>query len=178
MKSTTKNYILSAIIFFTLFSCSTVSVQFDSKPVMINNVPFHPQEDYQCGPASIAGVMNYWHVKVTPEDIAKDIYSTSARGTLTIDMALYAQKKGLFSLHYRGTWEDLKAKIQEGYPLIVLVDYGFSVYQANHFMVVVGYNDEGVVVNSGKTEKMFMDKERFLRAWEKANFWTLWIKPK
>ncbi|MCL4537857.1 MAG: peptidase C39 family protein, partial [Nitrospirae bacterium] len=135
-----------------------------------------PQEDYQCGPASLAGVLNYWGITVSPDDVAKDIYSESARGTLNMDMVIYANKKGLYALQYIGGWDDLKKKINNKYPLIVLVDYGFSVYQANHFMVVVGYNDDGVVVNSGKTEHMFIDKEKFLKAWKRTNFWTLLIK--
>ncbi|MCL5062544.1 MAG: C39 family peptidase, partial [Nitrospiraceae bacterium] len=137
-----------------------------------------PQEDYQCGPASLAGVLNYWGITVSPDDVAKDIYSESARGTLNIDMLLYVNKKGLYALQYAGSWDDIEAKINDGYPLIVLVDYGFSVYQANHFMVVVGYNDDGVVVNSGKTEHMFIDKEKFLKAWKRTNYWTLLIKQK
>jgi predicted double-glycine peptidase len=166
---------LPGILFF-LCSCSTVDVQFNSKPILINKVPFYPQDDYQCGPASLAGVLNYWGIGVTPDDVAKDIYSASARGTLNIDMLLYVNKKGLYALQYIGSWDDLKKKINNKYPLIVLVDYGFSVYQANHFMVVVGYNDDGVVVNSGKTEHMFIDKEKFLKAWKRTNYWTLLIK--
>jgi hypothetical protein len=166
------------VMLFFLCSCSTVDVQLDSKPILINKVPFYPQDDYQCGPASLAGVLNYWGVSVTPDDVAKDIYSASARGTLNIDMLLYVNKKGLYALQYIGSWEDLKKKINDKYPLIVLVDYGFSVYQANHFMVVVGYNGDGVVVNSGKTEHMFIDKEKFLKAWERTNYWTLLIKQK
>lgn len=167
---------LLPIILFSLCSCSTVSVRFNSEPILINKVPFYPQDDYQCGPASLAGVLNYLGAGVTPDDIAKDIYSASARGTLNMDMVIYANKKGLHALQYIGSWDDLKAKINDGYPLIVLVDYGFSVYQANHFMVVVGYNDEGVIANSGKTEHMFIDKEKFLKAWKRTNYWTLWIK--
>lgn len=171
-------YSLLPVILFFFCSCSTVSVQFNSEPILINKVPFYPQDDYQCGPASLAGVLNYLGVGVTPDDIAKDIYSSSARGTLNIDMVIYANKKGLYALQYIGSWDDLKAKINDGYPLIVLVDYGFSVYQANHFMVVVGYNDEGVIANSGKTEHMFIDKEKFLKAWKRTNYWTLLIKQK
>lgn len=171
-------FCLLLVIFFMLFSCSHGSVQLNSNPVLIDNVPFYPQDDYQCGPASLAGVMNYWGLNITPDEIAKAIYSESARGTLTIDMLIYTNKKGLYAVQYSGSWDDLKTKISNRYPLIVLVDYGFSVYQANHFMVVVGYNDDGVVVNSGRTEHMFIDKEKFLKAWERTNYWTLLIKQK
>ena len=53
-------------------------------------VPFFPQEDFQCGPAALATVLNYWYGKagtakgLTPEEIA----------TLFID---YRRKHQFFS---------------------------------------------------------------------------------
>ena len=143
---------------------------------MIENVPFYPQETYHCGPASLAGVLNYWRIPAKPDDIAKDIFSENARGTLSIDMVMYAQKKDLFALQYKGSLEDLKKNIDAGYPLIVLVDYGISFYQANHVMVVIGYNGKGVIVNSGKDKNTFIANKDFLKAWKKADCWTLLIK--
>jgi ABC-type bacteriocin/lantibiotic exporter with double-glycine peptidase domain len=153
-------------------------MQSGTDAMIIDNVPFHPQEKYQCGPASLAGVLNFWGVDATPEDIANEIFSRAARGTLNIDMLFYAQRAGLYAEQYAGSWHDLTKKIDSGYPLIVLVDFGFSFYQANHFMVVVGYNNDGIIVNSEKTERMFIPKDRFLRIWERANYWTLLIKQK
>ena len=150
----------------------------DPKTVLIPNVPFYPQKDLQCGPASLAGVLNYWKVADTPEKIAKAIFIPSVRGTLTIDMLLYVQDKGMDALQYAGSLEDLKLKISNGYPVIVMVDYGFWLYHADHFMVVIGYTDNGVIVNSGKSEKVFIKNNTFLKQWSRANFWTLWIKPK
>ena len=145
---------------------------------LIQNVPFFPQEDYQCGPASLASVLKYLGVPVTPDDVAKAIYSTSARGTLNIDMALYAHSRGLEASQYKGGLDDLKEKIASGRPLIVLVDYGFSVFQANHFMVVIGYGNEAVVVNSGKQEKKFISFDDFMKSWERTGYWTLLVTRK
>ena len=160
-----------------IYSCSTVSVQLNSKPIIIDNVPFYSQEAFQCGPASLAGIMNYWGIKISPEDIAKAIYSKSARGKLTIDMVLFANKNGLYAQQYEGGIDDIKEKIDRGYPLLVLVDLGFYLYKAYHYMVVIGYNNEGIIVNSGNKERLFIDKERFLNMWKKTNYWTLWLKP-
>jgi len=161
-----------------LYSCSSVSVRLDSRPVIIDRVPFYPQEDYQCGPASLAAVLNYWHVDATPEEIARSIYSRSAGGTLNVEMVFYPQEKGLDAFQYSGGLDDLREKIDAGYPLIVLVDYGWSLFQVNHFMVVVGYNDGGIIVNSGKEEKKFIPEDSFLKAWERTRFWTLLIRQK
>ena len=145
---------------------------------VIRNVPFYPQEAYQCGPASLAGVLNHWNINVSPEEIASEIYSKSARGTLNIDMVLYVEKIGLKARQYRGSFEDIKTKIDSGYPLIVLVDEGFLIYQKNHFMVVIGYGAEGILANSGREQGKFFAVKEFLRSWERTKFWTLWITPR
>ena len=161
-----------------LFSCVTTRNLPESGTVhMIENVPFFPQETYQCGPASLAGVLTYWGVNVSPETIATEIYSRSAKGTLNLDMVLYTRKKGLDVVQSRGSIESIKENIDLGYPVIVMVDYGFWVYQQNHFMVVVGYNKNGVIANSGRNRLKFIREEDFLRAWEMADFWTLLIRP-
>jgi predicted double-glycine peptidase len=144
---------------------------------MIRNVPFYPQEKYQCGPASLAGVLNHWKINVSPEEIASEIYSKSARGTLNIDMALYVEKIGLKVRQYGGSFEDIRDKIDSGYPLIVLVDEGFLIYQKNHFMVVIGYGGEGIIVNSGREQGKFIPVRKFFRPWERTKFWTLVITP-
>ncbi|MBM4129074.1 MAG: hypothetical protein FJ243_03015, partial [Nitrospira sp.] len=137
------------IIAIFLYSCAAVTSVSESRHShVIENVPFYPQSSYQCGPASLAGVLNYWGARVTPDEIAEEIYSTSIKGTLDMDMVIYAQTKDVQAIQYRGSMEDLRRNIQSGYPLIVLVDYGFGLYQSNHFMVVTGYNESGLIVNS------------------------------
>lgn len=165
------------ILLFNLNSCASAHIKIKTDSIIIENVPFYPQKEFQCGPAALASVLNFWGLSITPDEIAKEIFSKSARGTLTIDMLLYANKKGLFSAQYKGGWEDLKEKINRGYPLIVLVDYGIKpFFQANHFMVIIGYNEKGVIANSEKKENLFIEKEEFLELWEKTDYWTLLIK--
>ncbi len=162
-----------------LFGCAGVSQNRESGTIrIIENVPFYPQEEYQCGPASLAGVLNYWGFNIPPAEIAAEIYSPKARGTLDLDMVLFAEKKGLKASQYRGSLEDLKRNIDSNQPLVVLVDEGFWVYQKDHYMVVVGYEEEGLIVNSGKERHQLLSLGRFLRSWERTNFWTLRITPK
>lgn len=171
-------YISIPFLFF-LVSCAGVpDVRDSSSSRLIENVPFHPQESYQCGPASLAGVLNYWHVEVSPENIAEGIYSESAGGTLDFDMVLYARQQGLEVSQYKGDFADIKRNIDWGYPVIVLVDYGFWIYQQYHYMVVVGYNENGIVVNSGRERLKFISLTDFLKSWEKTEFWTMLIVSK
>jgi predicted double-glycine peptidase len=165
------------VVGLILHSCATIAEIPEAKNTrIIKNVPFYEQEIYQCGPASLAAVLNYWGVSLTPDVISKDIFSETARGTLNIDMVLYAQSKGLSANQYKGSMKDIIKNIDSDCPLIVLVDYGFSLYQADHYMIVVGYNEYGVIVNSGRYKEKFIPEEKFMKIWKRTNYWTLLIK--
>ena len=77
------------LLFATLLSCCAPDRVRGGSGRVVEDVPFYPQERYQCGPASLASVLNYLGVKVSPEEIASDIYSKTAKGTLDIDMVSY-----------------------------------------------------------------------------------------
>ena len=142
---------------------------------LIDGVPFYPQEAYQCGPASLAAVLNFRGIEVSPGKIAEEIFSSGAKGTLGMDMMIYAQKSGLSAAQYSGGPDDLKRNVAEGNPVIILVDYGFWVYQKAHFMVVRGYNQDGVVADSGKEHLKFIPQDELERIWGKTKFWSLLI---
>lgn len=170
---------ISLLSFFLfLLSCAT-SARFDEHTVsnIVQNVPFYQLKAFQCGPASLASVLNFWGIPVSPADIANEIYSQAARGTLNLDMIWYPERKGLSTRQYKGSIDDIKRNVDMGYPLIVMVDYGFWVYERNHFMVILGYNEDGVIVNSGNGYPELLAFADFLRSWRRTSFWTLLITP-
>ncbi|RMF86655.1 MAG: hypothetical protein D6736_14605 [Nitrospinota bacterium] len=168
------------LFLFLLAACASPRVEMVPYPAahLIRDVPFFPQETDQCGPAALAGVLQYWGLQISPQEIASAIYSPSARGTLTLDMALYARRQGLQVRQYQGSLSDLTRRIDQGYPLIVLVDNGFWLYPRYHFLVVVGYTKDGFIVNSGQERLRWLSRERFYRSWKRADLWTLLITPK
>ncbi len=169
-----KAYVISLLLLFILNSClKTTSLQEPKSSNIIKNIPFFPQEKYQCGPASLAGVLNYLGHNILPDTIAEDIYSEFTKGTLNIDMVLYAQKKGFITNQLRGNIKNIKSYIDEGHPVVVMVDYGFWVYKQNHFMVIIGYNEEGVIANSGLEEHKLIPFDEFEKIWGRAGYWTL-----
>lgn len=159
-----------------MLTCASASLVKSTQNRIITQIPFFPQVDYQCGPASLAAVLTYRGATVTPAGIAAEIFSRSAKGTLDMDMVFYAEGKGLKVKRYQGTPEDIRRNIDSGNPLIVLIDYGFWVYEKGHYQVIVGYNDRGFIVNSGQDRELFVSEAEFLKAWKKANFLTLLIE--
>jgi ABC-type bacteriocin/lantibiotic exporter with double-glycine peptidase domain len=171
--------LFSAIFIFFVFSSCSTSIIHQTGPSI--ELPFYRQSDYQCGPSALASVINYWNRKaglpeISLQEIIDSIYSQGARGVLGIDLEIYARKKGFDTIQKSGTVEELKAFINEGIPPIILVSYGFSVYQLDHFMVVKSYNEKGIIVNSKKPDQFISYKE-LSRIWKRAGYWMLVIKP-
>jgi hypothetical protein len=144
----------------------------------VADVPFFPQLDYQCGPASLAGVLNYYGKRISPEEIAQAIFRENIRGTVTLDMLLYAREQGFAARWSSATVGDIVQAVDERVPLIVMVDYGFSVISRNHYMVVVGYDPKGILANSGPSRETHISWNDFLPTWERAKCWALRIEPK
>jgi predicted double-glycine peptidase len=164
-----------------LLGCSFATQTGDN--VLIPDVPFFSQEAYQCGPTALAIVLDYWYKKagkgsyVTPDEIAVEIYSPSARGVLGIDLELYARRKGFRVRQYSGSVADLRRNMDLGIPVIVFVDYGFLAYEAGHFMVVKGYSPTGVVVDSGRRENQTVSVREMEKIWKKNDYWALLLEP-
>jgi ABC-type bacteriocin/lantibiotic exporter with double-glycine peptidase domain len=165
-------------LFFIALSAFAVADNPSAKGRFIPNVPFFPQEIYQCGPACLSEVFHYWGKKISPEEIASEIYSKSAKGTLTLDMVLFPERNGFTAKQFKGDIGAIQKNIDEGYPLVIMVDLGFSFYKKNHFLVIFGYNEDGFYAHTGKEESKFLPIKSFLKTWEKTNFWTLLITPK
>jgi ABC-type bacteriocin/lantibiotic exporter with double-glycine peptidase domain len=144
----------------------------------VENVPFYSQLAYQCGPASLAGVLNFYGDTVTPDQIARAIFRDNIHGTVTLDMVIYAREKGFSARWYSGSAYDIQCAVDGDVPLIVMVDLGFATLSKYHYMVVVGYEPEGVIVNSGKEREKLIRWDRFLSCWKRTKSWTLRIEPK
>ncbi|MDP2167297.1 MAG: C39 family peptidase [Thermodesulfovibrionales bacterium] len=179
-----RHLLFKALILIFIAGCASLPArkEIPAGARIIEGVPLYKQRAYECGPAALASVLGYWQKRagisniVTPDEISSEIYSKGARGALGLDLLLYARKRGVTATHYPGGINDLKKKIDEGVPPVILVDFGNILYQANHFITVVGYAGEGIIVHSG-TGREFILWEDILKPWGKTGFWTLVIKP-
>jgi ABC-type bacteriocin/lantibiotic exporter with double-glycine peptidase domain len=146
---------------------------------LITTVPFIPQEDYQCGPASLAMVLQYYGAAIGQEEIARALYLPSVRGTLNFDLEFYARRRGFQARSFPGTLDAVKAHVRRDQPVIVFQDLGISGYPVPHFAVLVGYDDrsQAVVLHSGPTAYRVVPYAEFQRSWAARNAWTLVVTP-
>ena len=145
----------------------------------VKQVPFYPQTQYQCGPASLATVLNYWGRHVTPEQIAQEIYRPGMKGTLSLDLWQYAKAQDFQASVRQGSWEFLETQVSRERPIIAFLNLGFRQVPLGHFLVVVGVDpdNKSVIAYSGVEKNQRIPFDRFKEAWEKTNYWSLLIEP-
>src|SRR3970282_196279 len=61
----------------------------------IASVPFYAQEDYQCGPASLAAVLPHRGGDATAESLVPQVYVPARKGSLQAEMLAAARRHGL-----------------------------------------------------------------------------------
>lgn len=142
-------------------------------------VPFFPDNTDQCGPAALASVLTYWEIKSDPRTLRDEIYLRRIRGTLSIDLLLAAQARGLQAEGTSGTLDRLRTELGAGRPVIALLNLGWVVYPQGHYVVVTGYDDQrqGVYLHSGSVRDAFVPYSLFLTQWEKTGRWMIQIRP-
>ncbi|MGD8762056.1 MAG: PA2778 family cysteine peptidase [Desulfobacteraceae bacterium] len=142
----------------------------------LETVPFYPQKDYQCGPATLAMVLSYSGLTLQPEDLVDEVYTPSRKGSLQIAMIGAARRHGRLAYGISGL-DSIFHEIAAGHPVIILQNLGLSWYTVWHYAVVVGYDagEEMVILRSGTNSRKLMPFGVFEKTWARSNHWGLLI---
>ncbi|MBI5235640.1 MAG: C39 family peptidase [Deltaproteobacteria bacterium] len=178
-RPTVRLALLSAALSFLISCAGAYAPDFHGRAA-IKDVPFFPQNEYKCGPAAIASVFSFWGTLTTIEQASVAVYQEKLKGSLPIDLFLYAKEAGFEADYYKGSMADLKRNIDAGVPLIVFLNLGFKIYPVGHYVVVTGYDDAKrvVIAHSDMSMNAEFGYDALADAWEKNGFATLRIRPK
>jgi len=146
--------------------------------LLLEDVPFYPQKTYQCGPSSLAMVLAWTGLELSPHDLAADVYTSSLKGSLQPSLITAARQYGKVAYPINGTRE-LFAELDAAYPVIVLQNLGLSWYPKYHYAVVIGYENGGgtIILHSGKKAAEHLPGQVFQNTWARADYWGLLILP-
>jgi len=179
---------LSIVILCTTFAGATISCagpdragsplpyQSESRRLA---VPFFPDNSDKCGPVAVASLLAYWGHPARPRELQEEVYLPTIRGSLPMDLLTAVKARGLDAISYRGSLNDIIAEIDDGHPLIALLDSGHWVFSQGHFVVITGYDAlrRGVYVHSGTSAHSFIPYADLLATWNKTDRWTLRVIP-
>ena len=145
----------------------------------LRDVPFHAQEEFHCGPASLAMALNAAGVGATPEELVNQVYLPGRKGSLQIEMIAAARRHGLVAYPLEPRLADVLREVAAGTPVITLENYGFRIMPRWHYAVVVGY-DLGtgeLVRRSGLTPRQTMPFHVFEYVWKGDGHWAMVVLP-
>lgn len=171
---------LSGILIIVLSGCAS---QPDWPPSFSTStrteVPFHPQEQYQCGPASLAMMLNAQKVAVSPDELVERVYLPERKGALQVEMVAAARQYGMLVYPLERNLQSILAEVQAGNPVLVLQNLRFGWWPQWHFAVVKGYDSANrvLILHSGTEENYRQPVSAFMATWNRSERWARTILP-
>jgi tetratricopeptide (TPR) repeat protein len=144
------------------------------RQVELAQVPFFPQEEYQCGPAALAMAMKFAGAPVAPEALVDEVWLPSRQGSLQLEMLAAPRRHGFVSYRLAPTYADLLREVAAGHPVVVLQDVGMMLPQW-HYAVVNGfdYATGTIYLRSGLQARQEMPFSYFERTWLAGSYWAM-----
>jgi hypothetical protein len=148
------------------------------RQVELAQVPFFPQNEYQCGPAALATAMNFSGVSISPEALVREVWLPSRRGSLQLEMLAAPRRHGLVSYRIEPRYGDLLREVAVGNPVVVLQDVGMMLPEW-HYAVVNGFDYESgtILLRSGLQRRQEMPFSYFERTWLAGSYWAMVVTP-
>jgi len=149
------------------------------KTVELTATPFHPQSQYQCGPASLATVLNTTGLDIDPGQLAGDVYLPDRKGTLQLEMISAVRRFGRIPYDPGDNLQSIMDQINNDLPVLVFLNLGLKALPVWHYAVVIGYEPgpDAVIMRSGTDYRLLMPRQQFLSAWHKSDNWALTVLP-
>lgn len=150
-----------------------------ARTVELTQVPFFPQEKYQCGPAALATVLDWGGARLRPEDLVSEVYVPGRKGSFQVEMIAAARRHGFVPYPLTPSFDALISEVTAGHPVLVLQNLGLDWYPKWHYAVVVGFDlaRKNVILRSGTRERYVIPSSLFERTWRRAKYWALVIVP-
>jgi hypothetical protein len=142
--------------------------------VELLDVPFHPQERDQCGPASLAMVLEWGGLAVAPDTLRSQIFTPGRSGGLQSDIVAAARRHGRVAYPV-STLDELLTELSTGHPVLVLQNLGLSWYARWHYAVAIGYDLPGrsILLHTGRNARRRTGLELFERTWARGGHWAV-----
>lgn len=150
-----------------------------SPSLELTDVPFFPQAQHQCGPASLAMLLNWAGVAMHPAELTSQIYLPRRQGGLQLEILAAARRQGRVAYVLRAELSSLVAEVSSGHPVMVLQNLGLTWHPQWHYAVVIGFDlpRAQITLRSGTEARLVMPLRVFERTWARSDHWAIVVMP-
>lgn len=146
----------------------------DLPPVVeLQDVPFYAQTEFQCGPATLAMVLNHQGVEASVDQLIPQVFQPGREGSVQPEMLATVRRYEQLAFPIRGTMDTLLGHLAAGDPVVVMQNLSLPVYPMWHYAVAIGYDlpNETLILRSGEIERHTMSFSRFDATWARTERW-------
>ncbi|HEY1392670.1 MAG TPA: PA2778 family cysteine peptidase [Methylibium sp.] len=147
--------------------------------IELGATPFHPQTEFQCGPAALATLLGAAGVEADPTQLADEVFVPARKGSLQVEMLASARRHGVLAVRLPGELEAVLRELAAGHPVLVMQNLGLSFVPAWHYAVAVGYDLErsDLILRSGRTARELLAFRTFEHTWARSGHWAFAAMP-
>lgn len=141
--------------------------------VELQSVPFYAQTEFQCGPATLAMVLNHQGIETDVEQLIPQVFLPERDGSVQPEMLATVRRYEQLAYPIRGTMDALLGHLAAGDPVVVMQNLALPIYPMWHYAVAIGYDlrNETLILRSGEVERHSMSFSRFDATWARTERW-------
>jgi len=149
---------------------------------VLEGIPTTDSGVERCAAASLAGVSTFWGRPMTTEELHRQLPKADNGGVLSIDLLLAARALGFESELIRGDRALVRANIDSGQPLILMLQVFDAPGRSKdlyHYVVVDGYDpaNDLVRVHFGDGKARWTALGKLSSSWSATDYATIIVAP-
>lgn len=143
--------------------------------VVLDDVPFHPQDAYHCGPASLLSILQANGVETDMSTLVNQVYLPGRRGSLQPEMRAAIRQHGRLAYQLPGEPAAVIQAVEAGWPVLILQNLGLRARPVWHYAVVIGFDADrnALLLHSGEQARQWESVPRWTRRWHYADRWAV-----
>ncbi|MFP4137566.1 MAG: PA2778 family cysteine peptidase [Halomonas sp.] len=147
--------------------------------VLLDDVPFHGQRDYQCGPASLAMVLQHDGVETDVDALIPRVFTPGREGSVQPEMLATVRRHDRIPFVIEGEMDALLRELDAGHPVVVMQNLSLPAWPVWHYAVAIGYDLEAeeMVLHSGMEPRRVESFRSFDATWARSERWAFVALP-
>lgn len=150
-----------------------------SQQQRLEQVPFYPQRDYQCGPATLAMVLEASGQPASVDTLIPQVFVPGRKGSVQPEMLSTVRRHGRIPFVIPGDVSSLLIELDAGHPVAVMQNLSLPAFPMWHYAVVIGYDlpKQQLTLHSGTSRARQMAFDRFDTTWARSDRWAFVTLP-